>query len=196
MTVSVVQGSKVSMTTAGNSDRRTTPGASVLLIEDEPELADEVRLELEASGHSVRVAYSVEEGLQAARSGWAAVLVVDRMLSGGDGLSIVETLRREGDADPRPGDQRSVFGRRANQRAEGRRRRLSRQAVRHPGAERPRSPRFSGAEADTRATRLKVGAAGNGPGRAHGALRGPLGRSLCRGSSSSSNISCVVPVRS
>ena len=72
----------------------------MLLIEDEPDLADEVRLELEASGHAVRVASSVEEGLRLARSGWAAVLVVDRMLNGVDGLSIVETLRREGDATP------------------------------------------------------------------------------------------------
>ncbi len=77
-----------------------SPSATVLLIEDEPELADEVRLELEAAGYSVRVAYTVDEGLRAARSGWASVLVVDRMLRGGDGLSIIEALRKDGDRTP------------------------------------------------------------------------------------------------
>ena len=71
MTISFAQGAKVSMST----ERAAKQGASVLLVEDEPELADEVRLELEAAGHSVRMAHSVEEGLRAARSGWASVLV-------------------------------------------------------------------------------------------------------------------------
>ena len=83
--------------TTGVSDGR---GASVLLIEDEQELADEVRLELEAAGHSVETANSFEDGLRGARSGWASILLVDRMLNGADGLSIVETLRREGDLTP------------------------------------------------------------------------------------------------
>ena len=73
---------------------------SVLVIEDDPELAEEVRLELEAAGRSVRVAASVEDGLRDARSGWASVLVVDRMLTGHDGLSIIEALRKDGDATP------------------------------------------------------------------------------------------------
>ena len=106
-----------------------------------------MRLELEASGYSVKVANSVEDGLPAARSGWASVLVVDRMLSGADGLSIVETLRQEGDVDTRPGDQRAVVGRRADQRAEGWRRRLSRQAVRRSRTDARGSKRCSGVAA-------------------------------------------------
>ena len=96
MAVLSLQGSNAAIT-AGVSPGR---GASVLLIEDESELAEEVRLELEASGYSVKVANSVEDGLPAARSGWASILVVDRMLNGADGLSIVETLRQEGDSTP------------------------------------------------------------------------------------------------
>ena len=42
----------------------------------------------------------MEDGLEAARSGWASVLVVDRMLHGNDGLSIIEALRSEGNATP------------------------------------------------------------------------------------------------
>jgi two-component system, OmpR family, response regulator len=74
-------------------------GAPVLVVEDERDLAEEIRLELQASGHPVELTETVDDGLRAARSG-AAVLVVDRMLHGEDGLSIIETLRREGNATP------------------------------------------------------------------------------------------------
>lgn len=71
----------------------------VLVVEDERDLAEEIRLELQASGHPVRLSETVEDALRAARSG-AAVLVVDRMLRGEDGLSIIESLRAEGNATP------------------------------------------------------------------------------------------------
>ncbi len=74
-------------------------GPPVLVVEDERDLAEEIRLELQASGHPVQLTETVDEALRAARSG-AAVLVVDRMLHGEDGLSIIETLRGEGNATP------------------------------------------------------------------------------------------------
>jgi len=75
-------------------------GASILVVEDEPDLAEEIRLELEANGHPVRLAATAAEGLAEARSGWASVFVFDRMLQGDDGLSVVEALRTEGVAAP------------------------------------------------------------------------------------------------
>jgi len=86
----------------GSTARRAQPleGAPVLLVEDEPDLAEEIRLELEANGHPVRLAATAAEGLAAARAGGAAVFVFDRMLQGGDGLSVIETLRGEGVATP------------------------------------------------------------------------------------------------
>jgi two-component system, OmpR family, response regulator len=83
---------------------RTRPGdavagAPVLLVEDERDLAEEIRLELRASGHPVQLAETVDDGLRVARSG-VAVLIVDRMLQGEDGLSIIESLRAEGNATP------------------------------------------------------------------------------------------------
>jgi two-component system OmpR family response regulator len=72
----------------------------VLLIEDEPELAEEVIAELRHLGHPVRHVDTVAAGLQEARTGGAAILIVDRMLHGADGLSIVETLRHEGVKTP------------------------------------------------------------------------------------------------
>jgi two-component system OmpR family response regulator len=74
-------------------------GAPVLVVEDERDLAEEIRLELEASGHHVLLSETVDDGLRAARSG-AAVLIIDRMLQGQDGLSIIEALRAEGNATP------------------------------------------------------------------------------------------------
>jgi two-component system OmpR family response regulator len=71
----------------------------VLVVEDERDLAEEIRLELEASGHQVQLSETVDSALRAARSG-ASVLVIDRILHGEDGLSIIETLRSEGNATP------------------------------------------------------------------------------------------------
>src|SRR5580658_6722895 len=75
-------------------------GPPVLVVEDERDLAEEIRLELQASGHPVQLSETVEDALRAARSGAAAVLVIDRMLHGEDGLTIIETLRGEGNATP------------------------------------------------------------------------------------------------
>ena len=72
----------------------------VLVIETDRELAEEIRLDLEAGGHIVQVAETLTEGLRAARSGDAGVLVVDRLLDGENGLSIVEALRGEGKWTP------------------------------------------------------------------------------------------------
>ncbi len=75
-------------------------GAPVLVVEDEPDLAEEIRSQLQADGHPVELARTMKEGLAAARSGWASVLVVDRILHEDDGLSIIEALRGEGNATP------------------------------------------------------------------------------------------------
>ena len=77
----------------------TPAGAPILVVEDERDLAEEIRLELQASGHAVRLSETVDAARGAARSG-AAVLVIDRMLRGEDGLSIIERLRDEGNATP------------------------------------------------------------------------------------------------
>ena len=83
-------------------EEQPKPGGSsrVLVIENDRELAEEIRLELEAGGHAVQVAETLTEGLRAARSGDASVLVVDRVLDGENGLSIIEALRGEGKWTP------------------------------------------------------------------------------------------------
>jgi two-component system, OmpR family, response regulator len=83
-------------------EEQPKPGSAshVLVIMDDRELAEEIRLDLEAHRHAVQVAESLAEGLRAARSGDASVLVVDRLLDGENGLSIVEALRGDGKWTP------------------------------------------------------------------------------------------------
>jgi two-component system, OmpR family, response regulator len=75
-------------------------GSLVLVIENDRELAEEIRLDLDTGGHAVQVAETLTEGLRAARSDDVAVLVIDRLLDGENGLSIVEALRGEGKWTP------------------------------------------------------------------------------------------------
>jgi two-component system, OmpR family, response regulator len=75
-------------------------GSRILIVETDPELAEDIRLDLEAGGHSVQVEATSAEGLRAARSGDAAVLVIDRFLDGENALSIIEALRGEGKRTP------------------------------------------------------------------------------------------------
>jgi two-component system OmpR family response regulator len=73
---------------------------SVLVVDDEAEIVEEIRQELLANGHDVEIAETVGEALRAARKQAPSVLIVDRMLQGEDGLTIIETLRSEGNVTP------------------------------------------------------------------------------------------------
>jgi two-component system, OmpR family, response regulator len=84
-----------------NDERpKSGSGSPILVIEDDRELAEEIRLDLEAGSHMVQIAETLTDGLRAARSGDAAILVIDRLLDGENGLSIVEALRGEGKWTP------------------------------------------------------------------------------------------------
>jgi two-component system OmpR family response regulator len=74
--------------------------AKVLVIEDDDGTAEEIVTALDDRGYMLDRATDGTEGLQRARSGVWDVLVVDRMLPGLDGLSVVETLRGEGIRTP------------------------------------------------------------------------------------------------
>ena len=68
---------------------------AIVLVEDESELANEIRMALERLGHLVRMA-SIAEAADAARVGDAALLIMDRMVFGEDSLATLEVLRKEG----------------------------------------------------------------------------------------------------
>jgi two-component system, OmpR family, response regulator len=77
-------------------DAQDEPMARLLLIEDDQETADEIVAELVDRGFDVDWAANGVEGLDKARSGAAEAIIVDRMLPGMDGLTIIEALRHEG----------------------------------------------------------------------------------------------------
>ena len=72
----------------------------VLVIEDDRETAAFLQKALRESGHMADLAADGESGLEAARAGGFDVLIVDRMLPRRDGLSVIETVRAEGDRTP------------------------------------------------------------------------------------------------
>jgi two-component system OmpR family response regulator len=74
--------------------------AKLLLIEDNKETADEIRAELGDHGFEVDWAANGIEGLDKARSGAAEAMIVDRLLPGMDGLTVIEALRHEGICTP------------------------------------------------------------------------------------------------
>lgn len=74
--------------------------ARLLLIEDDRETAEEIRAELADRGFDVDWAANGIEGLDKARSGEAEAIIVDRLLPGMDGLTIIEALRHEGMRTP------------------------------------------------------------------------------------------------
>src|SRR3984893_17344364 len=76
------------------------PMPRLLLIEDDKETADEIRAELGDRGFVVDWAANGIEGLDKARSGGAEAMIIDRLLPGMDGLTIIETLRAEGVRTP------------------------------------------------------------------------------------------------
>jgi two-component system, OmpR family, response regulator len=74
--------------------------AKVLLIEDDQETAGELRAELNELGFEVDWTANGIEGLDKARAGDADVMIVDRMLPGMDGLTVVEAIRQDGIRTP------------------------------------------------------------------------------------------------
>jgi two-component system OmpR family response regulator len=72
----------------------------VLVVEDDKETALFLQRSLKESGHVAEVAGDGELGLALAREGGWDVLIVDRMLPRLDGLTVIETLHREGARTP------------------------------------------------------------------------------------------------
>ena len=72
----------------------------ILLIEDDEDTARYIVKGMKESGHSIDRAADGKEGLFMATEGSYDVLIVDRMLPGIDGLTIVRSLRGSGDRTP------------------------------------------------------------------------------------------------
>jgi two-component system OmpR family response regulator len=72
----------------------------ILLIEDDKDAAELIIGGLKKHGHATDHAVEGQEGLKLASSGKYDVMVIDRMLPGLDGLSIIKMLRATGSLMP------------------------------------------------------------------------------------------------
>src|SRR5215472_17401417 len=72
----------------------------ILIVEDDRKLAHQLKKGMEEQGHAVVAVSGGMEGLEAARRGDFDVLVLDVMLPGMDGFSIVRRLRAAKSAAP------------------------------------------------------------------------------------------------
>jgi DNA-binding response OmpR family regulator len=67
----------------------------ILMVEDDRRLASQIQKGLEEQRHTVTLAFDGREGLAAARQGQFDVVVLDVMLPGMDGFSIVKQVRAD-----------------------------------------------------------------------------------------------------
>jgi DNA-binding response OmpR family regulator len=65
----------------------------ILIVEDDRKLAAQLRKGLEENSHSATAVFNGQDGLEAAQQGGFDVLVLDVMLPGMDGFSLVRELR-------------------------------------------------------------------------------------------------------
>ena len=76
-----------------SSPRRSLSAMKILLIEDDKETGDYIITGLKEATHSIDLAKDGYEGLILAKEGTYDLLIMDRMLPGLDGLSLLKTLR-------------------------------------------------------------------------------------------------------
>jgi DNA-binding response OmpR family regulator len=74
--------------------------ARLLVIEDNPTLADGLRHNLAYEGHAVDVAHTAAAGLAAFRAARPDLVLLDLMLPDGDGFEVLRTLRAAGETAP------------------------------------------------------------------------------------------------
>ena len=75
----------------------TTAKGRILLVEDEPDIAEFVATELRFEGFEVRVEHDGMKGLLAARQEAPDLVLLDRMLPGIDGMDVCRRLRATSD---------------------------------------------------------------------------------------------------
>lgn len=70
-----------------------TQKASILLVEDEENLHDALKLNLELEGYEITSAYNGTEALKKVEQEYFDLIIMDIMLPGTDGISVTERLR-------------------------------------------------------------------------------------------------------
>ena len=83
--------------TTTSTDRASEPIPRILIVEDEPSLADSVRYNLEREGYEVTIATDGRVAIEAFRSEHPALVILDLMLPEISGLDVCRTIRDESD---------------------------------------------------------------------------------------------------
>jgi two-component system alkaline phosphatase synthesis response regulator PhoP len=73
---------------------------SILLVEDEENLHEALRLNLELEGYEITSAYDGHGALRAVQSEYFDLIILDVMLPGVDGISVTETIRVQNNEVP------------------------------------------------------------------------------------------------
>ena len=81
-------------------DSGQVPGVRVLVIEDEPKVAEAIREGLERNGYATTAATTGEEGFFLLGTERFDLLVLDLQLPGRDGIEILEAIRKKGEQIP------------------------------------------------------------------------------------------------
>ncbi|MDH5525774.1 MAG: response regulator transcription factor [Nitrospirota bacterium] len=74
----------------------------ILIVEDEPDIVELIRYNLERAGYRVRAAMSGDAGLRDALAHPPGMVVLDRMMPGLDGLQVCRALRAEAGTETVP----------------------------------------------------------------------------------------------
>ncbi|MGZ5349608.1 MAG: response regulator [Actinomycetota bacterium] len=80
-----------------STDRTPEPAARVLIVEDEPSLADSLRYNLDREGYDVTVATDGRAAIEAFRRERPSIVILDLMLPEISGLDVCRTIRDESD---------------------------------------------------------------------------------------------------
>src|SRR5215471_15311556 len=72
----------------------------ILVIEDDPETAEQLVDSLASNGYQVDLAVNGDDGFERGRSADYAVMTIDRMLPGIDGITVIRQMRKEGIITP------------------------------------------------------------------------------------------------
>jgi len=83
--------------TTTSPDRASEPATRILIVEDEPSLADSVRYNLVREGFDVTIATDGREAIEAFRRERPALVILDLMLPEVSGLDVCRTIRDESD---------------------------------------------------------------------------------------------------
>ena len=91
---------RISLSNDWGREDMTGGRCRILVIEDDRETAEQLMDSLAMSGYEVDLAVDGDGGLSRGRSAEYAVMTIDRMLPGFDGITLIRRLREEGIVTP------------------------------------------------------------------------------------------------